>query len=79
MAVYDQVPVRVDGEDVFVFVKKEDDGRDTGLIPGGKYREKLRMRIGKPQKEGHQIPRFSLLQAEAQDVEQLNPRQFIAN
>ena len=76
MRAYDQVPVRVGGEDVFVYVNLRE---NAGLIPGRKYRVKLRMKIGKPSEEGHQIPRFWLLKAEAQEENQLDPRQFIAS
>ena len=76
MEAYNQVPVRVQGEDVFVYVNRGEEG-DAELTPGTKYRVRLRLRIGRPSKEGHVIPRFSLLKAEMAVQEQFNPRHFI--
>ena len=75
MEAYDQVPVRVHGEDVFVYVNRDEEDVEE-LIPGTKYRVRLRLKIGRPSNEGHGVPRFTLLKAEAVQ-EEFNPRHFI--
>ena len=76
MRAYDEVPVRVQGEDVFVYVNINE--KDDECCAGSKYKVKLSMRIDKPIVEGHQVPRFSLLKAEAQG-QNFDPGQFIIN